>query len=125
MVRTVSWCKLPYHNLTLKKQATLISHHCLFAGAPTQWPDAQLGPLNPAHPRFPMPGHVGLSPHLQAARQRRGRDAAQHLAQESDLFTGLLPQDRHVTAIEEFVTANREVRRGVGCQFITFLGKPD
>jgi hypothetical protein len=71
------------------------------------WPDAQLAPLNPSHPEFPMPGYTGFSSKIKPSKSVSQPPLPPK--RESDLLTGLLPQDRHVAALEEFITGSNEI----------------
>jgi len=76
------------------------------------WPDSKLGPLNPSNQRFPLPGYVGV----HNPRSRHAANVQQPATQreESDLFSGMLPSERHTATLRDFLTASKEFEGAEG-----------
>lgn len=73
--------------------------------ASTNWPDERMGPLSVRDRRFPMPGNIG-----EAHEPTPQRAALPEAAPEPDVLTELLPGERHVSILQQYMSIPRNTR---------------
>lgn len=81
------------------------------SGSDSNWPDERMGPLKVRDRRFPMPGNVGTN------EPSAPKAAAPEPAPEPDVLTDLLPHERHVSILQQFMcspSTKQEIEDTVG-----------
>lgn len=85
---------------------TVDSDSVLGADSQRQWPNSQLGPLNPRDRHFPLPGLVGTATpqqHQLAAPPVQHRDV--------DLLTAELPEERRISILHQYLHTAEELEQ--------------